>query len=73
MSALPREDELVTKDFLRAELAEFRADLRGELGQLRTGIEGRLSRVESDIWWVRWIITGGVGLYVLRSVLEWLR
>jgi hypothetical protein len=36
-------------------------------------IEERLTRIESDIWWVRWIITGGVGLYVLRSIVDWLR
>ena len=28
-------DELVTKQFLRAELAELRSELRGEIGELR--------------------------------------
>jgi hypothetical protein len=37
------------------------------------GLEERLTRIETDIWWVRWIITGGVGLYVLRSIAEWIR
>jgi hypothetical protein len=37
------------------------------------GVEERLTRIETDIWWVRWIITGGVGLYVLRSIAEWIR
>ncbi len=91
----PDESGLVTKDYLRAELAELRADLRGEMaklsgdlrgemaqlrgdlrgemGDMRVGIEGRLARVESEISWVKWIVTGGVGLYVLRSVLEWVR
>lgn len=55
-------EQLVTKDFLRAELADLKAVL-----------EGRFAPIESDLRWTRWIITGGVGLYVLRSLIEWLR
>jgi hypothetical protein len=36
-------------------------------------IDARPARLESDIGWIKWIITGGVGLYVLRSIVEWLR
>ena len=55
-------DQLVTKDFLRAELADLKAAL-----------EARFAPMESDLRWTKWIITGGVGLYVLRSIVEWLR
>jgi hypothetical protein len=44
-----------------------------DLAEMRTAIEARLARLESDIGWIKWIITGGVGLYVLRSIVEWLR
>jgi len=49
---------LVTKADLKAELAELKADV---------------AKLQTDIAWVKWIITGGVGLYVLRSIVEWLR
>mgnify|MGYP001405741951 CR=1 FL=1 len=35
-------DELVTKDYLRAELAEFRAEMRGEMAQFRMEIRSEL-------------------------------
>ena len=44
-----------------------------DLAEMRTAIEARLARLESDIGWIKWTITGGVGLYVLRSIVEWLR
>lgn len=53
---------LVTKADLQAELAELKAELKADVAKLQT-----------DIAWVKWIITGGVGLYVLRSIVEWLR
>jgi coiled-coil family 90 protein len=53
---------LVTKADLKAELAELKAELKAAIAKLQT-----------DIAWVKWIITGGVGLYVLRSIVEWLR
>jgi hypothetical protein len=46
---------------------------KNSLAEMRTAIEARLARLESDIGWIKWIITGGVGLYVLRSIVEWLR
>jgi hypothetical protein len=55
-------DQLVTKDFMRAELAD-----------LRVALEARFAPLESDLRWTKWIITGGVGLYVLRSIIEWWR
>ena len=41
-------DELVTKTFLRAELAEFRGEFRGEVADLSTGLRGEMAdlRVE---------------------------
>lgn len=62
VSAAPPDEQLVTKDFLRAELADLKAAL-----------EARFAPIESDLRWTRWIITGGVGLYVLRSMVEWIR
>jgi hypothetical protein len=38
-------DPLVTRDYLRAELAELRADLRAELAELRT----ELGRVRAEL------------------------
>ena len=37
-------DSLVTKDLLRAELAELRQELHGEMAQLRTDVNGALSK-----------------------------
>ncbi len=49
-------DELVTKQFLRAELAEFRsefrgdlADVRGEIGDLRTELRGEIAGLRGDM------------------------
>lgn len=53
---------LVTKADLKAELAELKAELKADIAKLQT-----------DIGWVKWIITGGVGLYVLRSIMDWIR
>ncbi|MBA3493475.1 MAG: hypothetical protein H0T87_04960 [Gammaproteobacteria bacterium] len=55
-------EQLVTQQFMRAEFAEIKAAL-----------EARFAPLESDLRWTKWIITGGVGLYVLRSLLELLR
>lgn len=46
---------------------------KADLIELRIAIETRLARLETDITWIKWIITGGVGLYVLRSIMEWFR
>lgn len=37
-------DELVTKQFLRAELAELRAELRGEMSELRSELRIELAQ-----------------------------
>lgn len=42
----------------KADLAEVRADI---------------AKLQTDLAWVRWIVTGGVGLYVLHSIAEWIR
>lgn len=32
------------------------------------------AELEADFAWIKWIVTGGVvGLYVLRSLVEWMR
>jgi hypothetical protein len=62
-------EQLVTKNFLRAELADLKAVLEARFASM----ESRFASMESDLRWTKWIITGGVGLYVLRSLIEWLR
>ncbi len=47
-------DELVTKQFLRAELAEFRGEFRAELADQRIWMEERLHR--QTLW-----LAGAVG------------
>jgi hypothetical protein len=49
-------DELVTKQFLRAELAELRSELRGEMAELRSelfgevrGLDARLAALETKL------------------------
>jgi hypothetical protein len=41
-------DELVTKQFLRAELAEFRAELRGEMAELRAELRGEIADFRTE-------------------------
>jgi hypothetical protein len=42
-------DELVTKQFLRAELALVRSELRGEIGTVRSELLGEIGYVESRL------------------------
>jgi hypothetical protein len=51
MTAFPASDadELVTKDFLRAELAELRTDLRGEMADLRGELRGEMGELGSGL------------------------
>ena len=42
-------DELVTKQFLRAELAEFRGEMRGEMAELRTALSGEIADLRNDL------------------------
>lgn len=42
-------DELVTKDFLRAELALTRGELRGEMAELRTELQSSISSLETRL------------------------
>lgn len=44
---------------------------KADLRELEHRLDTRLARIESDIGWIKWIITGGVGLYLLRSIIEW--
>ncbi|MDQ3776352.1 MAG: hypothetical protein M3461_19345 [Pseudomonadota bacterium] len=40
----------------------------------RADIAELKAELEADIAWIKWIVTGGVvGLYVLRSIVEWMR
>jgi hypothetical protein len=50
--------ELVTKDFLRAELSELRSDLRAELHAQISGVRGEISGVRGEISGVREEISG---------------
>jgi ribosomal protein L29 len=42
-------DELVTKQFLRAELAELRAELRGEMAELRAELHGEMAGLRGEM------------------------
>jgi predicted nucleic acid-binding Zn-ribbon protein len=42
-------DELVTKQFLRAELGELRSELRAEIAQLRSELSGKIAEVRSEL------------------------
>jgi hypothetical protein len=42
-------DELVTKQFLRAELGELRSELCGEIGGLRSELRGEIGGLRSEL------------------------
>lgn len=52
-------DELVTKQFLRAELSDLRAELRGEMGALRTDM---LERLHQQTVWLGGALTAATAL-----------
>ena len=56
-------DELVTKQFLRAEMAELRGELRGEIAGLRTEFERKLQ--QQTLWLGGLVITcsGLLGIF----------
>ena len=54
-------DELVTKQFLRAELAELRADLRGELSGLRDELRGEIGEVRAELAGLGSALRGEIG------------
>jgi hypothetical protein len=58
---------------LKADMADLKAEFKADIAGLRTELKIDIAKLQADTWWVRWIITGGVGLYVLRSLIEWLR
>jgi hypothetical protein len=51
LSYFPARDveEPVTKDYLRAEMAELRTELRGEMAELRTELRGEMALLRTDI------------------------
>ena len=53
----------------RADIAELKATTKTHIAELKVLI----AMLQTDIAWVKWIVTGGVGLYVLRSIIDWLR
>jgi hypothetical protein len=57
----------------KADIAELRMATRADLTELKTELKADIAKLQTDIGWIKWIITGGVGLYVLRSIVEWLR
>jgi hypothetical protein len=42
-------DELVTKQFLRAELGELRSELRGEMAELRSEVRGQMAELRGEM------------------------
>jgi hypothetical protein len=54
---------------IKGDIAELRMAFKADIAELKADI----AKLQTDIAWVKWIITGGVGLYVLRSIAEWLR
>ena len=46
---LPDGDTLVTKDFLRAELAGLRADLEGQIGGSRAELTDKITEVHKSV------------------------
>lgn len=42
-------DELVTKQFLRAEMAELRSELRGEMAELRGELRGEMGALRGEL------------------------
>lgn len=42
-------DELVTKQFLRAELAELRTEMHDEIGGLRTELRGEVGSLRTEM------------------------
>ncbi len=53
----------------KTDIAELRMATRADLAEVGADI----AKLQTDLAWVRWIVTGGVGLYVLRSIAEWIR
>jgi hypothetical protein len=56
-------DELVTKQFLRAEMADLRAELRAEIAELRADVERKLH--QQTLWLGGLVITcsGLLGIF----------
>jgi hypothetical protein len=57
----------------KADLKDAITDLKAELKADISDLKAEIARLQTDTGWIKWIITGGVGLYVLRSLIEWLR
>ena len=64
---------LATKADLKDAITDLKTELKADIADLKAALEARFAPIESDLRWTRWIITGGVGLYVLRSMVEWIR
>lgn len=60
-------DELVTKQFLRAELAELRAELRGEMGELRTELRGEMGDLRVQMASLQSALTIRLGAAIAAS------
>jgi hypothetical protein len=58
---------------LKADITDLKAELKGDISGLKVELKTEIARLQTDTGWIKWIITGGVGLYVLRSLIEWLR
>lgn len=64
---------LATKADLKDAITDLKAELKADISGLRTELKTDIAKLQTDTAWIKWIITGGVGLYVLRSIVEWLR
>ena len=46
---------------------------KADIAELKAELKAGIAKLQIDIGWVKWIVTGGVGLYVLRSIVDWIR
>lgn len=64
-------DELVTKQFLRAELAELRGELRGEIAGLRTEMRTEMHDLSTRLmtWTISTMLAGlGIAFVIGRAL-----
>jgi hypothetical protein len=66
-------DIMTLRADLTADITDLKAELKADISDLKAELKTDIAKLQADTWWVRWIITGGVGLYALRSIVEWVR
>ena len=60
-------DELVTKQFLRAEMAELRSELRGEMAALRSELQGNMAELRVAMAELQATLTRRLGVAIAGS------